>query len=255
MSKVRTRAKAFTLVELLVVISIIAMLLAILMPSLSMVRAKGRQIVCKANLHTLLQASFVYAQNNKDVIHPAVLSTDTRFGDKEDKSWYYIMIPYYPVKQEFWKCPADMNKNVKKSYKANRTASIRYYTPGSDYGKIKKSNFGPGDHKSQNIIQPSLTIMYTCMQYTGTGVDPDVYDNSNVAWGGTGDYIGTYTAGKKGVYNRPHSKNDEVSLYGMLDGRTVDVGYKSKDPVTGIRYLDGAKWSWDTGSDTNFPWR
>jgi prepilin-type N-terminal cleavage/methylation domain-containing protein len=44
------RNKAFTLVELLVVISIIAMLLAVLMPALSKARAAARWVVCGSNL-------------------------------------------------------------------------------------------------------------------------------------------------------------------------------------------------------------
>jgi prepilin-type N-terminal cleavage/methylation domain-containing protein/prepilin-type processing-associated H-X9-DG protein len=56
--------KAFTLVELLVVISIIAILLAVLMPALSKVREQGRAIVCASNLKNYGPALLMYAQEN-----------------------------------------------------------------------------------------------------------------------------------------------------------------------------------------------
>ncbi|MHC4483550.1 MAG: type II secretion system protein, partial [Planctomycetota bacterium] len=45
--------KAFSLVELLVVISIIALLGSVLMPALAAARAQGKQVVCKSNIRQL----------------------------------------------------------------------------------------------------------------------------------------------------------------------------------------------------------
>jgi len=57
---------AFTLVELLVVISIIALLLSILMPVLSRSRKQAQTVVCLSQLKQMVLAAYIYAENNKN---------------------------------------------------------------------------------------------------------------------------------------------------------------------------------------------
>lgn len=64
----RSSKEAFTLVELLVVISIIALLLAILMPSLSKARRLAKRITCGSQLHQMGIGSQIYASDNDDKI-------------------------------------------------------------------------------------------------------------------------------------------------------------------------------------------
>ena len=59
------KKRAFTLVELLVVIGIIAILIAILMPALSRVRDQARGVQCSSNLRTLMTAALMFAQDHK----------------------------------------------------------------------------------------------------------------------------------------------------------------------------------------------
>ena len=59
------RRGAFTLVELLVVIGIIALLISILLPALSKAQDAARTVTCLSNMRQIMQASTGYAADNK----------------------------------------------------------------------------------------------------------------------------------------------------------------------------------------------
>jgi prepilin-type processing-associated H-X9-DG protein len=58
----KRKPAAFTLVELLAIVAIIALLIALLMPALGKVRAKAMEVKCAANLRSIGHAMVMYVQ-------------------------------------------------------------------------------------------------------------------------------------------------------------------------------------------------
>ena len=60
--------RKFTLLELLITIAIIAILAALILPSLAKARAKGESASCTGNLRQVGMAVMQYAGDNNDIL-------------------------------------------------------------------------------------------------------------------------------------------------------------------------------------------
>ena len=109
----------FTLIELLVVIAIIALLIGILLPSLSQARKQGQAAKCAANLHHVGQAMATYLGENNGVFPPAYIypyDSDGNYDlnaqeDVNDHPYGYIHWSYFlysggRAPDEAFQCPA-----------------------------------------------------------------------------------------------------------------------------------------------------
>ncbi len=74
------KRKAFTLVELLVVIGIIAALISILLPALNKAQRAARSVACGSNLRQLGQALTMYARENRGQLVPLGIDPDAPNG-------------------------------------------------------------------------------------------------------------------------------------------------------------------------------
>ena len=89
----------FTLVELLVVITIIGMLVGLLLPAVNMAREAGRRTTCMNNLHQLSEACLAHAE--KLNFFPSggwgsnwVGNPDYGTGVNQPGGWIYQLLPY-----------------------------------------------------------------------------------------------------------------------------------------------------------------
>lgn len=67
-TSLRIARRAFTLIELLVVVAIIALLIAILLPSMDKARESARRIVCLSHERQITLGALAYAASNQDVL-------------------------------------------------------------------------------------------------------------------------------------------------------------------------------------------
>lgn len=83
---IKARSPGFTLIELLVVIAIIALLVSILMPSLTSAREAARVAICGTNQKNIALANAMYADDHNGIY---IRNHNDNFGQ-----WYNRLRPY-----------------------------------------------------------------------------------------------------------------------------------------------------------------
>jgi prepilin-type processing-associated H-X9-DG protein len=118
----RRRAAAFTLVELLVVIGIIAILVGVLLPALGAARQQARAVACLSNIRQIAVAAQMYAQESRVYVTyvPAMNGNPPR--DRKE-----LLFPYLRqgksngdnAGNQVWHCPSNERVDAETSYGFN----------------------------------------------------------------------------------------------------------------------------------------
>lgn len=88
-----TVTRALTLTELLVVITVIAVLAALLLPAIGMARSAANKVECMSNLRQLGLGLDAYSNDHDGQIVPIVLK-------RRGTSWYTVIMPYIEAQLE-----------------------------------------------------------------------------------------------------------------------------------------------------------
>lgn len=106
-SRIR-RLRAFTLVELLLVITIIAILVSITIPALGSSRETARRVKCLANLKQLGTGIQAYMNDSNDLL-PRVRPFHDPSGNQNDPSLLDVMVQYMSIPAPERSDPNDPN--------------------------------------------------------------------------------------------------------------------------------------------------
>ncbi len=130
------KRNAFTLVELLTVIAIIAILAGLLLPALNKARASGHQTACINNMKQIGNAEAMFQNDNDQRISPNYDGTANNY------SMAGMLYEGLGLETKIFLCPVDISED--------ETITLKYSYSGSDKTVTARISFIPnnGVHKN-----------------------------------------------------------------------------------------------------------
>ncbi len=188
----------FTLIELLVVIAIIALLAAMLLPSLSLTKGQARRIECLSGMRQLNLGLQMYADEFEDQYPPR---TEAEF------SWIYRLEPYYQ-EPKVLRCPLDdLSTPYAYSYLINGFNDwFEANLSPAEYNQFKAWKY-PKGMRANAAPQPSDSITFGEKVKESKDVHMDFYQN-------LGNDIQQIDHGK----HNAGAKRGGAANFGFMDG-------------------------------------
>lgn len=121
---------AFTLLELLVAVAVVAILVAISFPIASQLTSRAQRVQCSANLRNLYLATELFVQQNGN--WPQIEESDDEDENDSDKSWIEALSPF-GITAKTWVCPTVQNRLGNPNFATADSMRIDYVaTPFDD---------------------------------------------------------------------------------------------------------------------------